>query len=215
MKNGAKMAFSFLAGTAAGATVAWFLLKTHYEKVMNDEIASFKAEYKQRMEEKKEATKNLEEITDALKAEQERVEAVAKASDIAEEEGYYVHEDGPFDDGVLDRLYRENKQKGEPDIKPSSGPRKKPYVISPDELGDEQYEICVLTYYADGVLTNDWDEVIEDIEGTVGKESLKTFGKYEDDAVYVRNDELELDYEINKDTRRYVDIGPDDTEYDE
>jgi hypothetical protein len=69
-----------------------------------------------------------------------------------------------------------------------------------------------LTYYSDGVLTNDWDEVIENIEGTVGEANLKEFEKSDNDDMYVRNDEVELDYEINKDTRRFVDIGPDDNE---
>lgn len=196
MNNGVKIALSFVVGAAAGAAASWFILKERYNQIANDEIASFKEEYKERMEEKKAATEELEKTVDAFKEATEKAQELSEVKKIITDEEYFA-----------------NGQEGEPDESPKT--RKKPYVIRPDELGDEQYSICVLTYYADGVLTNDYDEVIDDIEGTVGKESLKTFGQYEEDAIYVRNDELELDYEINRDTRRYVDIGPDDNEYDE
>ena len=194
MNNKLKMTLSFTAGAVIGATASWFLLKKRYEQITNDEIATFKEEYKVRMTEKKEATERLEEVTEKLKEETERIQSIKKVDDIIENEGY-----------------SSNDEKGE--TSDSSKTRKKPYVIKPDELGDEQYDICVLTYYADKVLANDWDEVVEDVDGTVGKDNLKTFGQYEEDCVYVRNDELELDYEINKDARRFVDIGLDD-EYD-
>ena len=80
----------------------------------------------------------------------------------------------------------------------------KPYIISPSEFGGlDDYDTISLTYYADGVLTDDNDEPIEDIEKIVGMESLKHFGEYEDDSVFVRNDELKCDYEILLDTRNF------------
>lgn len=83
----------------------------------------------------------------------------------------------------------------------------KPYVISPEEFSDIwEYDTISLTYYADNVLTDDEDEVMEDIEGTVGADSLERFGEYEDDAVYVRNDRLKCYYEILKDLRNYSDV---------
>lgn len=192
MNNGLKIGLSFTLGAVAGVAASWFILKKRYEQIADDEIASFKEEYKERVEKRKEATERLDRMADALKEAADKAESSAKVDEIIKKEGYAdINEEG------------------------ESGNRKKPYVIRPDELGDEQYDICVLTYYADGVLTNDYDDVIEDVEGTVGKDSLESFGEYEDDAVYVRNDELEIDYEINKDSRRFVDIGPDDNEYDE
>ena len=82
-----------------------------------------------------------------------------------------------------------------------------PYVISPDEFGNEfDYEEVSLTYYADGVLTDDQDNIIEDVEGLVGLDSLNHFGEYEDDSVFVRNDALQTDYEILADLRNYSDV---------
>ena len=81
-----------------------------------------------------------------------------------------------------------------------------PYVISPDEFSEnEDYETESLTYYSDGILADDRDNII-DIDMVVGRESLNHFGEYEDDSVFVRNEELKTDYEILLDTRRYSDI---------
>lgn len=82
----------------------------------------------------------------------------------------------------------------------------KPYVISPEEFGDTDYDIVSLTYYADGVLTYESDEIVEDVDYLVGVESLDHFGEYEDDSVFVRNDALETDFEILKDYREYSEI---------
>lgn len=80
------------------------------------------------------------------------------------------------------------------------------YVISPEEFGDCDYETVSLTYYADGVVTDDFDEPIEDVEDLIGPDALNTFGEYEDDSVFVRNDEKQCDYEILLDVRNYADL---------
>lgn len=85
--------------------------------------------------------------------------------------------------------------------------REKPYVIAPEEFGEmDDYETVSLTYYSDGVLTDDFDNEIEDVEGMVGEDSLDHFGEYEDDSVFVRNDRYKTDYEILLDLRKYSDV---------
>lgn len=86
------------------------------------------------------------------------------------------------------------------------GDVRKPYVISPEEFGDADYETISLTYYADGVVTDGFDEPIENVEETIGAESLTHFGEYEDDSVFVRNEAEEIDYEILLDVRKYSDV---------
>ena len=83
-----------------------------------------------------------------------------------------------------------------------------PRVISPDEFGEnpDEYEPVSLTYYADGVLADEMDEVIENVDEIVGEGSLSTFGEYEKDSVFVRNDMTKCDYEILRDTRNYSDV---------
>ena len=85
------------------------------------------------------------------------------------------------------------------------GMSNKPYIISPDEFSMEDYDICSLTYYSDGVLADENNEIIENVEDTVGLESLNHFGEFEDDSVFVRNDKLKIDYEILLDIRKYED----------
>ena len=48
-------------------------------------------------------------------------------------------------------------------------------------------------------------DIVDDIEETVGIDSLTHFGEYEDDSVFVRNDERKCDYEILLDDRDYED----------
>ena len=83
----------------------------------------------------------------------------------------------------------------------------RPYVISPDDFGEhDDYETQSLDYYADGVLADNMGNVVEDIESMVGRDSLSHFGEYEDDAVHVRNDALQCDFEILRDLRDYSDV---------
>ena len=84
----------------------------------------------------------------------------------------------------------------------------KPYIITPEEFSDSDYKSETLTYWADGVVTDIDDEPLSDdqIEELIGEESLKHFGEYEDDSVFVRNDGLRVDYEILADTRNYGEV---------
>jgi len=80
-------------------------------------------------------------------------------------------------------------------------------VISPDSFGEmDDYNRISLTYYADGVLADEDDEVVDDVDATVGSDALNHFGEYEDDSVFVRNDSRKCDYEILLDTRNYADV---------
>lgn len=80
------------------------------------------------------------------------------------------------------------------------------YVISPEEFGDCGYDTISLTYFADGVVADDFDEPIEDVEDLIGPDALDSFGEFEDDSVFVRNDEKQCDYEILLDVRNHADI---------
>jgi hypothetical protein len=90
--------------------------------------------------------------------------------------------------------WHEERRRRSPDI---------PYVIHIDEIHDLDYQSVTLTYYTlDDVLCNERDEVIDPDErdGLIGDANLDRFGHGSNDAsiVYVRNDKLELVYEICK-----------------
>lgn len=78
------------------------------------------------------------------------------------------------------------------------------YGISPDEFGEvDGYDTRTLTYYADGVLTDSDNSIIEDPSELVGENWKDEFGKFEDDAAYIRNDYICQDFEILKDLDKY------------
>lgn len=116
-----------------------------------------------------------------------------------------VPEEKPEDDmerytDIMTKLGYEPKKEEEPVVI-------KPYIISPEEFGeDSDYETISLTYYADGVLTDEMNELVEDIDNVVGKDSLTHFGDYEEDSVFVRNERLKHDYEILLDLRKYSEV---------
>lgn len=85
----------------------------------------------------------------------------------------------------------------------------KPYMITVDEyaeLGD--YNTESLYYFEDGVLTDESENIIDDVEDIVGEEALAKFDEEEVDSVYVRNDTRKTDYEILRDMGNYYDKYP-------
>ena len=87
----------------------------------------------------------------------------------------------------------------------------RPYVISPLEFGecDPGWQQLAITYYvADSVLADDREQPIRDIVGTVGPLSVEGFGGISEDPSirYIRNERLELDFEICLDRRAFTDV---------
>ena len=86
-------------------------------------------------------------------------------------------------------------------------PNDDPYVIDPSEFGEEPgYDTMTLTYFADGVLVDDVDDIVEEADVVVGLENLKLFEEFGATAVYVRNDIYRTDYEILRDDWNYSDL---------
>jgi hypothetical protein len=89
--------------------------------------------------------------------------------------------------------YQEELKRRSPDI---------PYVIHYDERYElEDYDHVTLTYYeGDDVLCNERDEIVDPDrrDEMVGDSNLNLFGHGSNDAsiVYVRNDKLELIFEV-------------------
>lgn len=167
----------FTVGAAIGSAVSYKILKTKFERIAQEEIESVKKTF----------SKRAVDLEDAHNRDMNRVyrDILEKTNEkILQENGY--------------TNYSNTKDVVDVD---------EPYVIPPDEFGDfDEYEQVTLYYYEDGVLTDDVDEPIEDVESMVGLESLDSFGEWEDDAVHVRNDRLKCDYEILRKCEKYSDI---------
>lgn len=182
----------FLAGATIGATGAWFYCKRYYEQIAQEEIDSVKAAFAERKsdilknkEPNKDSTDNKQKA-DMAKLKPDLVDYAAKL----QAEGYTNYSA---------HSEKNNKNEEEEIVE-------KPHVISPDEYGDCDYTLISLTYYSDGVLADDDDEIVEDIDKTVGVDFADHFGDYEMDSVHIRNDRRRCDYEICKDNRSYATV---------
>lgn len=179
MKNSVGF-FIFVVGAVIGSAATWYYAKKHYEQIAQEEIDSVKEKFSAA---KETVVKNEKET---FKTKEKP--SIAEYAKQLSQEGYTNYSNA-------ETLDEEIEKKSEI-----------PFVIPPAEFGnleDEGYSKVSLTYYADGVLADEDDELVEDVEGWVGEDSLNHFGEYEDDSVFVRNNRLKVDYEILLSQREY------------
>lgn len=87
--------------------------------------------------------------------------------------------------------------------------KKKPsvYEITEDEFNDvDNRDKVLLSYYSDGVLADSYSDKQVDIPSTIGKEMLDLLGAEKLDAIHVRNEHKNTDYEVTRDYRTYSEI---------
>ena len=187
MGNVVKNLFIFAVGAAAGAVATWKLLNDKYEKLYHEEVEAYKEYHKEKSEKAEPESKSEPEQKKEAPKTDTSDPLMDKLRDTVERAGYTD--------------YSTTKEKQEPEEKDI-----RPYVIRPDELGDQiGYDVIELTYYADGVVAEE-DEIMDDIDEVIGIDSLGHFGEFEEDSVCVRNDRLKCDYQIILDERTYSDV---------
>ena len=177
MNNKLLCAISFVAGAAVGAAGVWLYFKNTYEEVVPEELDE--------SEDEEDDSPDTEQTESATYTKPSLKEYASKILD----EGYTASEEDKKEEEVTPIVDFD-----------------KPYVISPDDFGESGYEMEELTYYADKTLTDVYNNVIENVDELVGADFYTHFGEYQDDTVFVRNDELETDFEICIDTRNYSDV---------
>lgn len=177
-----KNLFIFLAGAAIGSIATWKIIEKKYKDIADEEIESVKQVFKERQEKISNIgsnVNNFETYKDIIK-------------DLS-----YEKEDSEIEE----KTNESNDISLEEDID-----RSKPYVISPEEYGEIfGYETKSWTYYADDVLVDEFDQIVEDPEFYIG-DGLKHFGEFEDDSVFIRDEKSSTDYEILKVTEEFSKI---------
>lgn len=199
-----------------GGTLAWYLTKRHYKKkydeVVEVEIAEAK-EFYQRLYKKDEfetpegavsaLSPDAVAATDALTNYQGR-STVAKSENapavMVEETHVEIERTNVFTQSETDNRWDQQAEEARRIPLQQLG---EPYIIHHDEYmeNEHSYEQVTLAYYAeDDVLADDRDQPIEEIEKTVGEGNLTRFGHGSKDnrMLYVRNDKLNMDFEIVK-----------------
>ena len=180
--NKTTCAFAFIFGAAIGAAASWFVAKKYYEQIAQEEIDSVKEVFSRSAKEETPEEKPETPIHSVIEEKEDILDYARKVGNL----GYHEYSK------------KESEEKGE-----------RPYVIPPDEFGmkeDEGYGQVSLMYYADHILADDRDQLVENVEEIIGFESLNHFGEYEADAVHVRNDVRKCDYEILRSLRTYAEV---------
>lgn len=169
----------FAAGALAGAFAGARIAKKHYEELAQEEIEEVRAYYKNKEKEETNAIEEPEKI---------------------EEKSIEVEEKKEYDTIIKHGNYmtmEEDKENEEDELCDSDD---EPYIIDPSEFGNYgHYATQTCTYFADGVLVDDVDEVIEDPETLVGNYHVDIFRDFDATSVYVRNDWMKMDFEIIRD----------------
>lgn len=177
----------FAAGLAVGAVAGALAVKNKVLADAKAEIEEVRDYYRsQRGEVKQE---EVEEVKEMVEEAIDRVQDMIKENDNKKERVNY---------NKLVNNYNPSKNVVEYDD---------PFVIDPSEFGENpEYDTETLTYFADGVLVDDVDDVIEEPDIVVGLENLKIFEEFGATTVYVRNDIYKTDYEIIRDDWNYSDL---------
>lgn len=184
MNSKVALIFGTIIGAGIGVAGTYSYFKDKYEKLAEEDFNSRRAFDEDKKDETEEHV--AEKTADSRTVDKP---SIAEYAARLQKEGYVNYNDMPG---------KEQKQEVVVD---------RPYVIQPLDFGEfDDYERINLTYTADGVLLDDMNEIVDDIEGTVGEDSLKRFGEYENDAVHARNDAKKCDYEILLDQRKYQEI---------
>lgn len=181
----------FTTGAAIGSLVTWKVLKTKYERIIQEEIDSVKETWA-RMNQENHDEDDLDE--DDLFEDNWDEETVSNYHDLA----------GKYNRSSTGDVENDKEGGGDDEGSYVNGP----YVINPNDYGDGNYDhnLCNVTYYADGILADTWDVEL-DIDETIGEDAINHFGDYgDDDVIHVRNERLQIDYEVVRDPRNYKDV---------
>lgn len=191
----------FIVGAVTGSAVTWHFSKKHYDKILESEFQSmqdyFEAKWLERSEQEvgelKEAVESFgytaQEMADMAREKPSIMEYAAKL------------QDAEYVDYAAVPVTEESNE-----VKEESPQNKAPYVISPEMVENSEYNLMTLTYYADEVLTDDWNDTENYADDLAGSDFANHFGDFVEDVVHVRNDHLGIDYEITYDPRNYSDI---------
>lgn len=193
---------AFVAGASVGAASAFYYAKKYYERIAQEEIDSVKAEFASRK--KRESIEYIKETESPPEDEEE--DPVSSETLDEEEESSGEGEEKRYCNEYAQLLHDNGYVVWSKDIN-EDAKKDFPYVISPDEYGDIfDYDQIEYTYYADGILADENNDVVTDWQRYMGEDALNHFGEYEEDSVYIRNDMLKTEYAVLLDERKYVDV---------
>lgn len=168
-----------IGAAAAGAVAAWYLTKDNEHKRADEEISEMREYYAHKCDSNNTPKAKKEAPVDKTSENKKKSKEMRDYQNIV-------------------RQNYKKKREEEP---------KKPFVISPDDFGENPgYDRLSLTMYADNVVADENDDIVEDVEDCIGFANLSHIGDYEADILHIQNDKLHIYYEITRDLRSYADV---------
>lgn len=203
----------FVLGAAAGSLVTWKLIEKKYMDMADDEIRSVKEMYRSKivnpevLDEKNDdvfVARKGPEFTVSMELTDEGKKLVDKLNNLT---ATYASDDDKPDYTA----YSQAKEKHNvfDDAMPTEPEAKhdEPYIIDPTEFGEfSEYEQRELTYYKDGVICENDTDMIDPYDIFGDLDVGDHFGEYENDRVFVRDDRRQVDYEILRDERTFMEV---------
>jgi hypothetical protein len=214
-------ALIFIGGVAVGGAATFFYMRKKLVDQQEDyeqQIQDVKAVYS------KKADKDTADMERAKRIVTENIrmkDELMKSMDIADKQKYrkeYNAFSKPIPEEEFKDLGDEIELGGDDEEDdgliseyPQEDIAERPYVITEFEAinGRKMYDKTTLNYYDDGILEDEaTDYLIDDIDGTIGLDSLNRFGEGTEDGdpdvVFVRNEKISTDFTIVRQHRDYI-----------
>lgn len=201
-----KILISFIAGSAFGGAVAWFVTKRKYEKINEEDAESFRNGFKKCHEEikslkeelkhfkKEDDAQNDQDPAEIKKRGDEIVESVLESVKAIQEQHKYKN----YSDSADGITHDENGNRvNNSDLKKRIDIEKITEAIFNEP--NSKFEKCGITLYMDAVFTDDADKEMSDgyLSETIGIDIRDELVASSDvGTVYVRNHKTGKDYEI-------------------
>lgn len=183
----------FTLGLGVGFGSGYYFIRNKYEKKIATEIDSIKNSFEKYYKDKNKVTKKVESDSNIAVNKPE----VAIKVENTNPETKYKNYAAVYDSGIIkDKTKKKSISTVNTDIKDSYFNNKNPYVITPVEFDRSVYQAVTLFYYLDNIVSDSDGSLITDHEKLIGNDFMHHFGEYEEDSVYIRNDEKKIDYEI-------------------
>jgi hypothetical protein len=184
---------TFIIGAAVGSVATWWFTKEYYNRIADQEIEDMRKYYGVNYGVEKTSDEEDDEyiVREEDLPQEPAAEDIRQLAKITQDLGYTDYAKTPAS----------TTDTGKSEPEPGRFE-----VISPEEYDTmEGFDTEELTYYADGVMTDEDDEIV-DADEIVGMDPAGHFGEYEDDSVHIRDHRLKTDYEILRDPRAYSDV---------
>lgn len=175
-----KSLFIFVAGCATGFGISYFFLKKKFDEATTLTLSDIRGRGEEKKDQKVENAPTEDQWFKSVGQREKTIDYSAK--------------------------YRSSSEDKRTEEKMAKEDHNKTIVISEEEFeSDDGYETISLIYYADKVLADERDNVV-DVALTVGKNGLAGIDRDGEEVVYLKNDQKHLYYEVTRDNKTYSEV---------